>query len=331
MSLVMSNHARMAASAARPLMAVLVLLCGCEPPKVTWSDPLGVTSRKTLDTRSVAAGLGMTIEHVSRTSATLRRGCESVTLYSDPVGQVYVNGQALADSGGIEAAEGTLHVPTPLVRRISSALGPETPRLTETYPRPPLVVPEPIRPTPRPAPRLLGRVVLDPGHGGKDPGAISASGIREKDVVLSVAAMTAQELRARGVEVFFTRSDDRFIELEDRPVVASRVRADLFVSIHADAARNKAATGFTAYVDRTPSRQSLAAANAMIKAMCAYSSPSRGVKNADYKVLVGSSGPAVLIELGFLSNRHEASRLARSDHQRRLARALADGICAYLR
>ena len=149
--------------------------------------------------------------------------------------------------------------------------------------------------------------------------------------MLAVSKMVAAELTARGVEVIMTRTDDRFIELEDRPAVATRTRSDLFVSIHADAAANRSATGFTMYISRSPSRKSLAAANAILRRMCGSCSPSRGVKNADYRVLVHSRVPAVLVELGFLSNRVEARKLNTSAYQRTVARAVALGIYDALR
>lgn len=312
-----------------PLGALVVaaLLAGCTGPGITGGGIFSPRPAK-LDTAAAAAQLGLTVMHTSRTSATLRGGYNSVMMYADPVGEVYVNGTSMPDSGGIQAGDGTLLVPELLVRRIRAVLrsgpvargqesGPDTPE-----PRPGV--------TPKP-PGRIGRVVLDPGHGGKDPGATSSLGYYEKDLVLGVAKMVAAELTARGVEVIMTRTDDRFIELEDRPAVATRTKSDLFVSIHADAAANRSATGFTAYVDRTPSRKSLAAANAILRRMCDNCSPSRGIKNSSFRVLVQSQTPAVLVELGFLSNRAEATRLGTAAYQRTVARAIALGICDALR
>ena len=274
----------------------------------------------------------MEVTHTSRTSATMRNGSNTVVMYCDPAGEVYVNGHSMPDSGGIESTGGTLLVPDSLIRRIAAILRYKTsPEPT----RPPAHVPTGPRRTvtvrPRVPMRILGKVVIDPGHGGKDPGTKDAYGRREKDLVLKVGKMVAQELQARGVQVIMTRSDDTFLELEDRPAIAARNHADLFVSIHADWAKNSSAQGFTAYVDRTPSKGSIRLANAILHRMCASCSPSRGVKNADYRVLVHSRTPAVLIELGFMSNRTEARRLAGLDYQHTLARAIAEGICETLR
>jgi len=312
-----------------PFLALVLAapLAGCTEPGITGGNIFAPRAAK-FDTATAAAQLGLTVMHTSRTSATLRGGYNSVVMYSDPAGEVYVNGRSMPDSGGIRVANGTLMVPEPLVGRIRVALrsgpGPIATRSEHNTVKP-------RRPKTPKLPGRLGRVVLDPGHGGKDPGATSRLGYYEKDLVLGVAKMVAAELTARGVEVIMTRTDDRFIELEDRPAVATRTGADLFVSIHADAAANRSATGFTAYVARKPSRKSIAAANAILRRMSNNGSPNRGIKNANFRVLVYSRTPAVLDELGFLSNRAEAVRLGTASYQRTLAHALALGICDFLR
>ncbi len=91
------------------------------------------------------------------------------------------------------------------------------------------------------------RVVLDPGHGGSEDGAIGAGGLKEKDLVLDVARMVAARLRAEGFEVTLTRDGDEDLSLDDRAAVANRLRADLFVSIHANASRFSHARGAETY------------------------------------------------------------------------------------
>jgi N-acetylmuramoyl-L-alanine amidase len=91
-------------------------------------------------------------------------------------------------------------------------------------------------------------IVIDPGHGGKDPGAIGPRGVKEKDVVLRLSRRLAKELRKRfKVKVFLTREDDRFIPLRERANFANRVKADLFVSVHTNASLNPRARGFEIY------------------------------------------------------------------------------------
>lgn len=94
------------------------------------------------------------------------------------------------------------------------------------------------------------KVIIDPGHGGKDPGAIGITGLQEKDVVLSVSQMTAQYLKDNfpDIEVILTRNTDVFLELHERSTIANKQNADLFISIHANAASNKNAYGAETYV-----------------------------------------------------------------------------------
>jgi N-acetylmuramoyl-L-alanine amidase len=105
----------------------------------------------------------------------------------------------------------------------------------------------------------LKKIVLDPGHGGKDPGAIGIQGVAEKDIVLKVAKKLAARLKKDlGVQVVLTRSDDRFIRLEDRTAIANKEDADLFISLHMNASPNGEAKGLeTYYLDNTTDEASL--------------------------------------------------------------------------
>lgn len=97
-------------------------------------------------------------------------------------------------------------------------------------------------------PGKIRRIVVDPGHGGHDPGAMNADGTREKDVVLEIGLKLAKRLREDlGLDVVMTRSTDVFIPLEERTAIANKVNADLFVSIHANASLNKSASGIETY------------------------------------------------------------------------------------
>jgi N-acetylmuramoyl-L-alanine amidase len=116
-------------------------------------------------------------------------------------------------------------------------------------------VPRRIEPAPDAAPPL--RVVIDPGHGGKDPGA-RGRGLVEKDVVLNVSKLLASRLRQDGIEVFLTRRDDRFLSLEQRTAIANSQDADLFISVHANASSNTALRGVEVYyLNNTDNRGTL--------------------------------------------------------------------------
>jgi N-acetylmuramoyl-L-alanine amidase len=112
---------------------------------------------------------------------------------------------------------------------------------------------------PRPPPAGIRKIVLDPGHGGKDPGAVGVGGITEKDVVLSVAKKLAGKLkREMGMDVVLTRKDDTFIPLEDRTAMANAEEADLFISLHMNASPNGDARGIeTYYLDKTTDEAAL--------------------------------------------------------------------------
>jgi len=307
------------------VLAMLALVAGCEQEEITLSGggiPPNAPRRMRLD--EAASRLRLQVAHRSRTSATLRDTINTVVLYCDPLGEVYLNGRALADSGGIEAAGDTFLVPVPLVSRICARLVPADLPVT--------VAPSLPAPPPPPIERecAIGKAVLDPGHGGKDPGATSTMGSHEKNIVLTVSKLAALALEARGAEVRLTRSNDRFLELEDRPAVANRWKADAFVSLHADAAPNRSASGFTVYVSRSADRASLALAKALVRRLAATGASSRGIRRADFRVLVHSARPAALVELGYLSNRYEAARLGKRSCQQRLASAVAGGIADFM-
>ena len=97
-------------------------------------------------------------------------------------------------------------------------------------------------------------IVIDPGHGGKDPGAIGPTGLREKDVTLALAHRLAEKLRKRlGCKVILTRSNDKYLELDERTVIANSLNAGLFISLHANASKNRRARGMETYF-LSPSR-----------------------------------------------------------------------------
>ncbi|MCB9832922.1 MAG: N-acetylmuramoyl-L-alanine amidase [Planctomycetes bacterium] len=199
----------------------------------------------------------------------------------------------------------------------------------ETRPEPPVVEKLPTG-------RLAGRhFVIDPGHGGKDEGA-SSGGVKEKHVVLDVALQLGRLLEERGAKVTYTRRDDRFIELDDRAAISNRARPDAFVSIHVNSAGNRNARGVEVYraqhrgagarADKISGSANLARA---IEAKLAEVTPvkDRGVKDSPgYRVLKLNDHPAVLLELGFVTNAEERARLGNAAYRRRLAEAILLGL-----
>lgn len=189
-------------------------------------------------------------------------------------------------------------------------------------------------PTPRPTfPRVPnGRqvVIIDPGHGGPDPGAVGIGGIQEKEIVLDISNRISAILEQQGVSTVLTRTSDIDLDLAPRVELADRVRATVFVSIHANAitmARPDVNGLETYYYD---SGYDLAR---MIHASVLQTAPirDRGVRSARFYVLRKSSMPSVLVETGFVTGAEDAANLANSAHRQRMAEGIARGILQYIR
>jgi len=230
---------------------------------------------------------------------------------------------------------------------------------------------------PRPAPppeEKIRTIVIDPGHGGEDPGAKGLFGLVEKELTLDVGRKLARKVDALpGYRALLTRKGDYFLSLRKRGLFARENSGDLFVSLHANSARSSSAQGFEVFflslsgaTDKM-ARELADKENAAdlvggvppdaedtvlsilfdylqeegmrrseVLAECVYNSfrggqelRLRNVKQAGFAVLKSMEIPAVLVELGFLSNRHDASLLKDSAYRDRLAQNLLDGIVAY--
>jgi N-acetylmuramoyl-L-alanine amidase len=237
---------------------------------------------------------------------------------------------------------------------------------------------------PPPAPLTLGRgpysmtrqlglgaskIVIDPGHGGHDPGALGA-GVSEADVVLDVALRLEKLLKAAGVEVVLTRRTDEYVPLEERAAIAAREQADLFLSIHANASRNRDARGVETYFlnfATDPAAEAVAArenaatsrtinnlgdilkaitlnnkldesrsfAGLIQKAMATELRSANsgirdlGVKQAPFVVLIGADMPSVLVEIAFITNSQEGRLLKSGAYRQRIAQALFDAVRGY--
>jgi len=215
-------------------------------------------------------------------------------------------------------------------------------------------------------------IVIDPGHGGKDPGAIGRSNLYEKKVVLDVSQRLKKILASKDINVILTRDEDIFIPLEQRFQIANKAKADFFISVHANAIRSQSIEGFEAYYLSTDYDDFAKAVqvreNAVIKfeegtdyeyskdlnatlwdmilnenrvesiEMAYFISgelkrivklKTRHIKGAMFYVLKGARTPALLLELGYLTNRTECARLANPHYRQMLAEAIASGIMQY--
>ncbi|RKQ88633.1 N-acetylmuramoyl-L-alanine amidase family protein [Brockia lithotrophica] len=170
------------------------------------------------------------------------------------------------------------------------------------------------------------RIVLDPGHGGMDPGAVG-NGLVEKEVTLVLARLVREALqRYESVEILLTREDDVTVSLAERVRMANEVAADVFLSLHVNAFSDPRPRGFESYIhsslaDTGRTAQIRAAIHQRTaETFLRFGSPDRGPKKADFTVLRETRMPAVLTENGFLSNPEDA-RLLKDD---RFLRAVAD-------
>lgn len=183
---------------------------------------------------------------------------------------------------------------------------------------------------------LRGRTIaIDPGHGGANPGAVRY-GLRESDNNLAVSLKLKSLLERQGAQVVLTRAEDRAVtkdgaalkeELQARVDLAATKNADIFVSVHTNSNENTAINGaMTFYYDEKSKPLAKRIQNAMVAKTGAVD---KGDAYGNFLVLRSSKIPAVLVEMGFITNRAEAEKLASDAYRDRMAAGIADGIAAY--
>jgi len=177
----------------------------------------------------------------------------------------------------------------------------------------------------------LGPICIDPGHGGRDSGTVGGDGTLEKTIALDIAARVARGLEANGAVVVMTRDTDRFVALEKRVQVCNAARAGLFVSIHANGFYSPDAHGFELYYLGDDSAPEAGRAAEQIRRALAerVEARDRGVRRADFTVLSRTTCPAVLVEVGYLSNPAECARLLDEAYRQQLADAIVAGIVEF--
>ena len=181
-------------------------------------------------------------------------------------------------------------------------------------------------------PRGRFRVVIDPGHGGPDPGAVGIGGLRETDVVLDVSLQLARLLQARGVQVLLTRTTEVDVDLPPRVTLANSSGADVFVSVHANALSMERpdVNGIETFYFAGGRSQSLAEAIQQQLMAISPGTPDRGARPGRFFVIRRTVMPSALVEMGFVTGEVDAPRLADPAYRRRLAQAVAAGILNYL-
>src|SRR5881394_1157887 len=200
-------------------------------------------------------------------------------------------------------------------------------------------------------PKPFAVVVLDPGHGGQDSGAM-CGGVMEKDLTLDVARRVDRLLDAEGVATLMTRLGDTYVSLADRAAFGNRVRDSIFVSIHFNEDNKPVASGVETYYaphqiasasalasllpflaqppSDSPKPESQSLAGFIQEALVARTrSVDRGTQAKQFFVIANVTSPAVLIEGGFITNKNELLKLASEDYRDQLAAAVADGVLRY--
>ncbi|MGO0121950.1 N-acetylmuramoyl-L-alanine amidase [Desulfothermobacter acidiphilus] len=183
----------------------------------------------------------------------------------------------------------------------------------------------------RPLPSVLAgkKIVIDPGHGGSDPGAIGPTGYQEKAFTLAVARLLATKLRERGAQVLLTRDSDVTLDLAPRVEKANCWEADAFLSIHANASTDSSVAGLSTwycpsgFCPKGSSYLARCVQEAMVQEL---QLPDLGVRTANFYVVRYTQMPAVLAEVGFISNPGEESLLRTPEFQERVAQALVSGL-----
>jgi N-acetylmuramoyl-L-alanine amidase len=195
----------------------------------------------------------------------------------------------------------------------------------------------PINPAPVAKPQVAKKrplVTIDPGHGGKDPGAIGLGELREVDVILPIALRVGELLTARGVDIQLTRNSDYFVGLDERVVMSRKAKSTIFVSIHANAIDNRPDVhGLETYHYHKGETLAYTVHDKVIEML--GSDPktplnNRNVRSARFLVLRKSEIPAILVEVGYLTSPTESLYLADPGYREKMAQAIAAGIIQYL-
>ncbi|WJQ00172.1 N-acetylmuramoyl-L-alanine amidase [Geobacillus stearothermophilus] len=180
-----------------------------------------------------------------------------------------------------------------------------------------------------PVQALAGKtIVLDAGHGGKDGGAKSVAGVKEKELTLGTARLLKNKLQSYGARVVLTRSSDEYVPLSARVAAARLYQADAFISLHYDSAADPDASGITIYYyDRFADYELAQSFQGLFRQLSAL--PFRGIAFGDYYVLRENEKPSVLLELGYLSNRSDAAVVATNGYQEAVTTAIVNAMRHY--
>jgi N-acetylmuramoyl-L-alanine amidase len=327
------------------LVAALgLIMAGCATHPPVTIETQEAELKQLCDTYKVA----MQWDSTTQVIALSKNGATAMALVGSNM--VVIGDEKIALSGPVRRSHSRLLVPADFKRKVIDRLGA----------RPGFAIAK------------FREIIIDAGHGGKDPGARGRSGLKEKTVVLDIAKRLKKNLEEEGIKVIMTRGRDEFISLKERTEIACRSKADLFISVHANSSRNRGVQGVEVYYLRdlglTEKRDPNLKDNRRIKfrhfnmtnsssalegiltdMMESYKqsesrrlsfylskktpsgmrAESRGSKSAGFFVLRNTLIPAILVEVGFLSNSHEEKLLNTGLYRQKVADSIAKGILDY--
>lgn len=180
----------------------------------------------------------------------------------------------------------------------------------------------------------LKKVVLDPGHGGTDTGAIGGGLVYEKNLNLEVAKLVEEKLKKKNVKVYMTRDKDEFISLENRTIFSNEISPDIYVSIHTNSTVQNVTYGLETHYYKDDSLElanTIHSTFASEKNLKTWGTKNRGVLKSRFYVINHTEAPAVLVEMGFISNQAEREKLITKQRQEEIATSIANGILEYLK
>ncbi len=315
------------------IISICLMLIGCSAIQEVSS--IRVDGREYLSLRAISERYGSEISNLSNEGKVFLKGSFGEMIFTAESRELQLNGLRVFMGDVVLLNEGFLYISKLDIQKFIQ----------------PLLEPALFAPVPG-----VNKIVLDAGHGGYDMGAQNKElGLNEKDLTLEVIRYLKLLLEKKGYTVVLTRSEDRYLGLDERAEIVRNEKADLFLSLHFNAATNQKATGTETYILTPQLQQSTgdsemsekdtvelvgnqldpwnAIAGFYFHRQLVYDlkGTDRGLKRARFVVLRNLNCPGLLIEAAFLSNREEANRVKTVAFQKRLAHSMATGVEVYQR
>ena len=174
------------------------------------------------------------------------------------------------------------------------------------------------------------RIGIDPGHGGRDPGAIGPTRLYEKDITLAIARELESLLIMSGQSVTMTRRDDVFIDLRPRTNLLNNAKCDLAISVHINAATRREANYISTFIQGRGGQAEQLAKKVQAELVQVTGWSDGGVRVKNLHMTRETKMPAILVECGFISNLEQEKQLRQPETQKKLAQAITNGVLAYL-